>query len=766
MVFLLPLVSLLLSLGSTPTLDMVPPRQMHGFPLTGFTLEVLAVPNVSVDAILFTNSNSPLWSKDGTQLHALDGGRNDSYIDSTDFEDPASRATHKITSVSFNTSSTMSKWVSCSTSWSLPLKMTTQFSYSCFESPLTSSDYAPPFEDWLSKWPDAVDSLYALISWAIQALLDALTTIQMVPAFLFFTPLAFTLMHAMMLAPCAGALFLIYDSGLALLGLAIHVARLRPMGHKRASTEPISVFKSACSTSLRVCSSKLMIKFVIIIDLISYLPLSGAVGLETPKLNMHDYFLPGVSRWDGMPFHDFRRVWWLALCAALGNISQDGWSLLQTARNQDLGSPGNPGTAGQATQSLNRNQRLFGAILNYIEATSFLYNMLSRAPFANDGRGTFNFLYVYGYLPYPQHELTRMENEWVAASMSRCGIAYKPSAVFKWADYVNTLGDKLNKTNNEKRDKYLEGFPASFDVMIVNERKLGNPGSYVFPAFHPLYHPQAGVAHPNANEPDLDAMARAFYIEWARMINAGQIKKIPHGMHGYRAEEASDDELYDPIYTREEMRAVRENERKACDEIAHANMARNAVNERTVCGICGGIGHAGKVDGGGVCLTYKLGHKIPHEALSRIQYPDGYNPPRFLHARDTEPNSPRSTRDQRKFRSTPPGSSNHHRYNARSIECDEDTLEPTTSHDLATASLQVAAEAMRLSRASNPSNSRAPNSSNTAQPRTARKRFPARRPKARLTEEYESSHTPEENEREEGEEEHEGLSVSFANVEF
>ena len=63
----------------------------------------------------------------------------------------------------------------------------------------------------------------------------------------------------------------------------------------------------------------------------------------------------------------------MALMSALATISQDSYTLLQTARDEDLGSPAVGGTPTQQTQSANRNQRLYGAILNYIEATSFLY---------------------------------------------------------------------------------------------------------------------------------------------------------------------------------------------------------------------------------------------------------------------------------------------------------------------------------------------------------------------------------------------------------
>ena len=60
-------------------------------------------------------------------------------------------------------------------------------------------------------------------------------------------------------------------------------------------------------------------------------------------------------------------------------------------------------------------------------------------------------------------------------------------------------------------------------------------------------------------------------------------------------------------------------------------MAKSSVTDKTVCGICGGIGHAGKVDGIGQCLTARLNHRIPHADLGAIKYPDGYKPPSFMH---------------------------------------------------------------------------------------------------------------------------------------
>ena len=84
--------------------------------------------------------------------------------------------------------------------------------------------------------------------------------------------------------------------------------------------------------------------------------------------------------------------------------------------------------------------------------------------------------------------------------MSSVGIKYTKNAVFKWADYVHTLGSKINKSERDKRVKYLEGFPRSSDVMIVPERSRGAIGSYTHPVAYPTYHPSSGLIHPLAGQ--------------------------------------------------------------------------------------------------------------------------------------------------------------------------------------------------------------------------------------------------------------------------
>ena len=322
----------------------------------------------------------------------------------------------------------------------------------------------------------------------------------------------------------AGAFAVLRDVATGLVGLMILALAYAPRSAKGLIRMLITCVHALLFGSLERKLDKIILVQLVYLAFSMLIPGAEAVGRETPKLTMHEYFLPGVTTWDSFPFHDFRRVWYVALCAALGNINQEGWTLLQTARDEDIGSPGNPGTPAQAVQSQNRNQRLFGAILNYIEATSYLYSFVSNT-FANDGRGLWNYIWEVGHLPYTLDERTKLENEWTDATMSSVGIQYVHNAVFKWADWVEKHASKLGKDETQKRQKYLQGFPSAFDVMVVTERSVANPGSHVHPAVYPAHHPDAGNPHPNAGEPNIHACARHFYTEWSRMIDCGLIKR-------------------------------------------------------------------------------------------------------------------------------------------------------------------------------------------------------------------------------------------------
>ena len=498
---------------------------------------------------------------------------------------------------------------------------------------------------------------------------------------------------------CACAVIL--DFAMAVFGAMLHLSTAPPM---------IIIHAISCimSTCMSIMTSPYIIQLMVSMILVSLIPMSEAAGNDQPKTSTLEYSLPGVSKWDGLPFHDFRRIWWVALCAALGSISQDSYSLLQTARDEDIGSPATGGTAAQRMQSGNRNQRLFGAILNYIEASSWVYRYAS-AHFNNDGRGLFNYLYVYGHLPYTPEQQTELENEWTDATMSKVGIKFNDVAVFKWAEYVTSLADKLNKSEREKRVKYLSGFPSSFDIVVVPERQLGAVGSYTHPPVYPAHDPRAAAAaataaaaaaaaaapaaaapaaatpaaplagaHPLAGEPDIMAMARGFYPEWARMTKLGMIKSVPRGM-AYQTHETE----------RETHDTSPSNEDESRD--AHAFLARERVTSQTVCLACGGIGHAAKIDGIGECLTARLGHRVPNSDLNRMTYPDGYTPPR----RSNRPYPNSNSHTHTRHHSNPRRHSNHNssRSHARVIEPDPyDSYDCDTAHEVDDSAMRLNAD--------------------------------------------------------------------------
>ena len=123
-----------------------------------------------------------------------------------------------------------------------------------------------------------------------------------------------------------------------------------------------------------------------------------------------------------------------------------------------------------------------------------------------------------------------MEAEWDEADMTKVGINFTPNAPFEWGEWVKDMQRKLGKTNAQARTKYLRGFPSSFNIVIVPEQMAPGNGNYVFPANFPGHHPNAGNPDPLGGQPDLHAMALAFYPTWANMISLGQIRAVPRGM--------------------------------------------------------------------------------------------------------------------------------------------------------------------------------------------------------------------------------------------
>ena len=365
-------------------------------------------------------------------------------------------------------------------------------------------------------------------------------------------------------------------------------------------------------------------------------------------------FLPGMKRWDGIPFHDFTRIWLAALVVALGSIVQAGFTLLQTAEGEDDGRA-DVDPEEKKQNHMNRKARLYACIMNYISPTSRIYR-IARTEFPNNGPGLYKWLKVVGQLDRNEDEQEELRNQWEEATMAKVGIKFNYNAVFEWLNWVDEMGSQelLRKSPVQRRKKFLKGFPESFDNVITPELMQGDIGSYRIPATYPAHHPKAGQAHDDAGKPDLEALARALTPLWVAKIRSGAIKAAPRGSvyqvndddeadDGTHDDESDDDEnayefkKFDKRGKKPFIRKRREKDKpsssrksdkyRSRQESADA-VSRSKVNARMVCLVCGGLGHASNVDGM-ACLTSQLNIKVPKSDLQKIKYPNGITYPSF-----------------------------------------------------------------------------------------------------------------------------------------
>ena len=171
-------------------------------------------------------------------------------------------------------------------------------------------------------------------------------------------------------------------------------------------------------------------------------------GSSLPSVNdimpntQRDYdFLPGMKRWNGIPFNDFLRVWWVALCLALGTISMDGVTLLTNAEGNDPHASSSD--ADEKRKYDQRCMRVFCCIMNYIKTNSRCAR-IANTEFKNDGPGLFKWLQVWGNLENDPETKAQLLNEWEESSMSKVGIKNNdPEGIWKWLEYLEELSEKI-----------------------------------------------------------------------------------------------------------------------------------------------------------------------------------------------------------------------------------------------------------------------------------------------------------------------------------
>ena len=127
---------------------------------------------------------------------------------------------------------------------------------------------------------------------------------------------------------------------------------------------------------------------------------------------------------------------------------------------------------------------MYHCIANYIDRNCSIYRD-AQSLFPDDGRALFDYIWAKGERAFTARQQIRREAKWKDASISALSIPIDEDTPITWKEWCLTEGNRLGKTLLEIRDKYLEGFPASFDVVILAEKNSaanGGNGNFVRPA--------------------------------------------------------------------------------------------------------------------------------------------------------------------------------------------------------------------------------------------------------------------------------------------
>lgn len=279
-------------------------------------------------------------------------------------------------------------------------------------------------------------------------------------------------------------------------------------------------------------------------------------------------------QWNGLPTIDFNEKVLNLLNNGLGSVSIKSGTLLSTVRETDPGGRlGNPmrAVAPQAIidESMQRNEKAFACIMNYLNPNSELYKQFMR-DFQTDGIAVYTVILAVGPLAAPPRLLRSREDSWQRMTMDALKISYTVVGFLIWTETVIAQARVLNKDGVQQKDKFIDGLPTFFQA---EKAQMQHDNRFIFPATYgglPGYanSPIAARAHPHAFQPNIKRMSIAYLPDW--FTKTANIKNTPNGM--VRSVEEASAACLD------------------CDEIAEL-LSSDQVTKSTKCFACGGDGH-------------------------------------------------------------------------------------------------------------------------------------------------------------------------------
>ena len=390
---------------------------------------------------------------------------------------------------------------------------------------------------------------------------------------------------------------------------------------------------------------------------------------------VNDWATKDLSPWDGKADPSFRLGWFRLLKVMLGNIYQDRDTLLRCAMGQDVGFQDAVGPGGvnpsqvEVDQHRMRKRRLGAVILQKMTPNTYCHILFTSDPsFMNDGVAMYNFLFVQGHRAHSQHEVTELQNSWQSATMSNVGIKLDENGLNNWRNWIERMGEILHKGNMQKRRKFYDGLPESFESVVGFESSRPDAGSFLLDANYPAHHPLAGQVNPQGGQPDLSAIVAAFTPSWVNKVKARKIQAVPKGManlidvdttetvfqavaghpHSWwedtstSHEQSNSDQLFSTESCDvfqvgmqpeddwpEDCQVQASSNGDGATDTGMAYVLRAEDKDKYMkspCFTCGGFGHHSSVDGQ-KCLTAQLGIQVDRSFLQKVTYPDGMSNP-------------------------------------------------------------------------------------------------------------------------------------------
>lgn len=249
-----------------------------------------------------------------------------------------------------------------------------------------------------------------------------------------------------------------------------------------------------------------------------------------------------VAIWDGNPITRLE-IWRKQILVSGGCIIEQGYSLAQAILGTHPTGANYAGPAPNAAtqqQAQVRNGRAVAFILTKIEVNSDAYIHYSDPMFLDDPELLWADMLTNYVMPPTQEELAKLLKRVEEFKMTDFKPKDHSRLIFEYTTELKARNEDLpaasKKTDPQLATIFLAGMhPNLFDIASTD---AGNPAgsNCIFPAVIPVMYPNAGAAHPFANQLSLGMLSRKYHQLFTRKVAAGLIH-VPRAVNAHEVDD-------------------------------------------------------------------------------------------------------------------------------------------------------------------------------------------------------------------------------------